>query len=180
MAPAAARLTPASARSGCGAFIDHICDCGGESVALVVAWRHDAQRIGPYTVCRTKDAHPDAVAPKDAGDLARPFTERVLEVHILVGLKIETCDIGKAFGQPGVVGMHLRSAAVRPVDTADGCAGHSHIHTGQAPVLLLTEKACQWLGFGTPCDPGAGCRDSVELRRRTQHDDVGRVAADDR
>src|SRR5215218_9923998 len=135
MAPAAARPTPASARSGCDAFIDHICDCSGESVALVVAGRHDTQRIGPYTVCRTKDAHADTVTPEDAGDLVRPFTERILEVHILVGLTIETRHIGKAFGQPGVVGMHLRSAAVRPVDTADGCAGHSHIHTGQAPVL---------------------------------------------
>src|SRR5215213_5821953 len=97
MAPQAARPTPTSpARSGRGAFIDHIGECLGETLPLVKAGRDDAQRFGSHAVRRAQDANADAVPPENLSHVMCPFAERVLEMNIFVGVQVETGHAGQS------------------------------------------------------------------------------------
>lgn len=104
------------------------------------------------------------------------FTQRILEMHVAIGVQIETSDIAQIFGAPGAVGEHLRTGLACPIEAAYRGTCHADVHSGQSPVLLLAEKPCQRPGFGTPGNAGAGRSDAIELGRRTQHHDIGCLA----
>ncbi|WP_006244780.1 hypothetical protein [Mycolicibacterium tusciae] len=78
--------------------IFHVGDGPEEAFTFVSAWCDDAQRIRMNSVRNVEHTDADAMSPEDLGHVVGPFTEAVLEMHVVIAVQRYTGDVGEHLG----------------------------------------------------------------------------------